>query len=234
MNLVLVGPTDRGNSTLARALAERAARRFGRAHLLDLDVGQGSLPGTVTLFRWDRAGVRVWRRLLVGKVQPLGAEAWLLAASARLARAGGAVWVADTDGWVEGAAARRFRYQQVEVLGAAQVGVLDDADLREVFAWRRDLEVRALPAPPGVRAKTAAERRRLRKLRLLRHLQGAQPRELELPPARPGYLYALLDGEGWFLGYGARTQDGRLLTPVRREPARVVPTWVRVPLAGLW
>jgi len=234
VHLVLVGPTDRGKSTLARALAARAARRFGRAHLLDLDVGQGSLPGTVTLFRWDRSGVRAWRRLLVGRVQPLGAESWLLAASARLARTAGEVWVADTDGWVAGAQARRFRYQQVEVLGAAQVGVLDDVPLYEAFAWRRDLEVRALPVPPGVRTKTPAERRRQRSLRLLRHLQGAQPRELELPPARPGYLYALLDEEGWFLGYGARTRDGRLLTPVRTGAARVVPTWVSVPLAGLW
>ena len=237
MKLALVGPTDRGKSTLARALAQSAAQRFGRAWLLDLDVGQGSLPGTVTLLRYTAAGMEPERRLLVGRVQPKGAEGWLLSASARLAREAGGPWVADTDGWSGEAAALRFRYQQIEALGAGQVGVLEDAELYEAIAWRRDLRLRRLAAPPGLRVRSRRERRLLRELRLLRHLQGGALRELPLPAAQPGHLFALLDEAGWFLGYAALARTlgsrGLFFTPVRGEVARVVATWVREP-PGLW
>ncbi|MGC8967704.1 MAG: Clp1/GlmU family protein, partial [Thermus sp.] len=44
--LLLVGPTDVGKTTLALRLLERA----GEAYLLDLDPGQGALPGAFSLF----------------------------------------------------------------------------------------------------------------------------------------------------------------------------------------
>lgn len=238
MNLVLVGPPDRGKSTLARALAERAARRFGRAWLLDLDVGQGSLPGTVARFRVEAAGWRLERRVLVGRITPVGAEGWLLAASARLARAARGPWVADTDGWADGAAARQLRAQQIDVLGARQVGVLGDRDLYESLAWRRDLDVRWLRSPAGVQLKTPQERAQNRERRLQAHLRGAVVRWLPAPPAEPGYLFALLDGAGFFVAYAVllerRGPVGRFATPARGPVARVVPTWVTVPAGFVW
>ncbi len=228
MKLVLVGPTDRGKTTLAWALARRAAAKFGRAYLLDLDVGQGSLPGTVARFRLEGEEVLEDERLLVGKISPVGAEGWLLAASARLARGAKGPFVADTDGFAKGPRAKRLRYQQVEALGAREVAVLSDA-LFEVFAWRKDLKVKKIPPPPGVREKSASERLYWRSARLARHFQNARFRALPQASGRPEYLFALLDGAGHFLGYAIRVAEGLYWTPVTGPVARVVPTGVRVP-----
>ena len=232
MRLVLVGPTDSGKTTLAWALARRTAEKRGRAYLLDLDVGQGSLPGTVARFRLEGEEVLEEERLLVGRVSPVGAEGWLLAASARLARGARGPFVADTDGFAKGPRAERLRYQQVEALGAGEVAVLDGA-LMAAFAWREDLRVRRVPPPPGVREKTPAERLFRRTARLLAHFRGARFRALPRPPGDPRYLFALLDGRGRFLGYAAlvveRGERGLFWTPVADRVTRVVPTWVRVP-----
>jgi polynucleotide 5'-kinase involved in rRNA processing len=79
--LLLLGPTDVGKSTLAQRLLERA----GEAYLLDLDPGQGSLPGTFTLFR-HQGGLIPVRRALEGALSPVGVEAKALVAALRLAR----------------------------------------------------------------------------------------------------------------------------------------------------
>ncbi len=232
MRLVLVGPTDTGKTTLAWAIARRAAAKFGRAYLLDLDVGQGSLPGTVARFRLEGEEVFEEERLLVGRVSPVGAEGWLLAASARLARGARGPLVADTDGFARGPRAERLRYQQLEALGAAEVGAFDDALFR-ALAWRADLRVRRLPVAPGVREKPPALRVARRARRLLAHFEKARLRRLPRPPADPRYLFALLAGDGRFLGYALlvaeQGREGLYWTPVRGPVARVVPTWVRVP-----
>ncbi len=232
MRLVLVGPTDTGKTTLAWALAARAAERFGRAWLLDLDVGQGSLPGTVARFRLEAGKAVEEERLLVGRVSPVGAEGWLLAASARLARGAKGPWVADTDGFARGGRAERLRYQQLEALGAREVGVLDDR-LHAALAWRADLRVRRLPVPPGVRPKPPGLRARRRAARLAGNLEGGRLRRLPRPPGDPRRLFALLAADGAFLGYALLVapvgDEGLYWTAVRGPVARVVPTWVRIP-----
>ncbi len=232
MRLALVGPTDAGKTTLAWALARRAAERFGRAWLLDLDMGQGSLPGTVARFRLEGGEVVEEERLLVGRVSPVGAEGWLLAASARLARGAPGPWVADTDGFARGSRAERLRYQQVEALSAREVGAFSDS-LYRAFAWRRDLSVRRLPVAPGVRKKTPAERLLRRAERLAAGFHGARYRRLPLPPGDPRYLFGLLAKDRAFLGYALLVAgaggSGLFWTAVRAPVARVVPTWVRIP-----
>ena len=232
MRLVLVGPTDTGKTTLAWALARRAAAKFGRAYLLDLDVGQGSLPGTVARFRLEGKEVYEEERLLVGRVSPVGAEGWLLATSARLARGARGPFVADTDGFARGPRAQRLRYQQLEALGAAEVGVFDDV-LYRALTWRTDLRIRRLPVAPGVQEKPLALRVAHRASRLLAHFQKARLRRLPRPAGDARYLFGLLAGDGRFLGYGLlvaeRGGEGLFWTPVLGPVAQVVPTWVRVP-----
>ncbi len=236
MRLVLVGPTDVGKTTLAWALARRAAAKYGRAYLLDLDVGQGSLPGTVARFRLEGDEVREEERLLVGQVSPLGVEGWLLAASARLARGASGPWVADTDGFARGRRAERLRYQQAEALGAHEVGAFDDA-LHRAFAWRADLRVRRLRVHPAARPKSPAERVRRRAERLGAHLAAAGLRRLPRPPGDPRYLFALLSPDGGFLAYAILLLEvggeGLFWTPARGPVGRVVATRVRVPSLNL-
>ncbi len=227
MRILLVGPTDVGKSTLSLELARRAARRDGEAYRLDLDVGQGDLPGACTLFRHTPQGAYVLRRALVGRVSPMGAGLELLAASLRLARLvpEPAFLVVDTDGLTEGAFARALRYHQADAVAAREVWVIGAEGLASVFAGREDLKVRVLPPPPGVREKPREERRQRRAARLAAHFAGAACRVLPLPVPDARRLWALLDAKGWLLGYGrVEAHAGRLgliRTPVRARVARL-------------
>lgn len=173
--LLLLGPTDSGKTTLAGRLLQKV----GEAYLLDLDPGQGALPGSFTLFRFREGVLTPVRRALVGAPSPAGVEARTLVAGLRLARLipPGSPVVADTDGLLD----PEYRLLQVEALNPTEVVVLGAEGLYRALAWRRDLRVRLLPPLPEARRKTPAERRRKRLERLLAHFQGAGPR---LAPSR--------------------------------------------------
>ncbi len=230
--LLLAGPTDVGKTTLALRLLEKA----GEGYLLDLDPGQGALPGAFTLFHYRRGVLTPLRRYLLGALSPAGVEARAVVGALRLARLipPGSPTVADTDGYLDPG----FRLLQVEALAPTEVLLLGAEALHRALAWRQDLRVRLAPPLLGARRKRAAERRQNRLERLLAHLQEARPRALPLEEGgAPEGLYGLLDGEGFFLGYGRllawEAGEGLFLTPVRGEVARVVPTRLRLPTPAL-
>lgn len=230
--LLLLGPTDVGKTTLALRLLERA----GEAHLLDLDPGQGSLPGTFTLFRYREGSLTPVRRALVGALSPVGVEAKALVAALRLARLipRGSPAIGDTDGLLDPS----YRLLQVDALVPTEVLVLGSEALYRALSWRQDLRVRLAKPLPEARRKTAAERRRNRLERLLAHFQEARPRALPLKgPAEPGRLYGLLDAEGFFLAYGKLLAweggEGLFLTPHRGEVARLEATRLSLPTPAL-
>jgi polynucleotide 5'-kinase involved in rRNA processing len=228
--LLLVGPVDAGKTTLSRALL---ARREG--FLLDLDVGQGSLPGALSLFQLREGRWVLLRRYLVGALSPRGLEAEVVAGSARLRRLlpEGAFAVADTDGLLD----ERLRLLQAEALLPEEVWVLGDQGLYRALAWRQDFRVRLFSPLKEARRKTAEKRRRARTERLLAHLGQALPRVLPYEGEASPRLFGLLDGEGFLLGYARLLAvgggEGLFLTPVRGEVARVLPTRIPWPSPAL-
>ncbi|AEV17258.1 hypothetical protein TCCBUS3UF1_22220 [Thermus sp. CCB_US3_UF1] len=225
--LLLVGPTDAGKTTLAHRLLAQA----GEAYLLDLDPGQGALPGAFTLFHYREGGLTPVRRALLGGLSPAGLEAQAVVAALRLARLipRGSPAIADTDGYLDPG----FRLLQMEALAPTEVLLLGAEGLYRALAWRKDLRLRLAPPLPGARRKTPGERRRNRLERLLAHFQGARPRSLPLEAlGEAGGLYGLLDGEGFLLGYGRLLAfaggEGLFLTPVGEEVAKAVPTRLRL------
>lgn len=230
--LLLLGPTDVGKSTLAGRLLEG----LGEAYLLDLDPGQGDLLGTFTLFRAQRGTLTPLRRYLLGGLSPRGLEARAVVGALRLARLipPGSPAIADTDGLLDPA----FRLLQLEALNPVEGLVLGSEALYQALSWRKDLKVRLAPPLPGARRKTPKERRENRLRRLLAHFQGAKPRVLPLEePPLPDRLYGLLDGEGFFLGYGRLLAwaggEGLFLTPAKGEVARLEATRLPFPTPAL-
>ncbi|GAB5602893.1 Clp1/GlmU family protein [Thermus sp. FJN-A] len=230
--LLLAGPTDVGKTTLALRLLEKA----GEAYLLDLDPGQGALPGAFTLFRYQEGRLTPLRRYLLGALSPLGLEARAVVGALRLARKipPGSPAVADTDGLLD----PEFRLLQVEALSPTEVLVLGAEGLYRALAWRQDLKVRLVPPLPGARRKPPGERRKNRLERLLTHFQGARPKAAPLEgPPQPERLYGLLDGEGFLLGYGRLLAfakgEGLFLTPAEGEVAKALPTRLALPIPAL-
>jgi polynucleotide 5'-kinase involved in rRNA processing len=230
--LLLLGPTDVGKTTLAHRLLEK----LGEAYLLDLDPGQGALPGTFTLFRYREGTLTPVRRYLLGATSPAGLTARAVVGALRLARLipRGSPAVADTDGLLD----PEFRLLQAEALRPAEILILGSEALHQAFAWRRDLKVRPVPPLPEARRKSPRARRQNRLERLLAHFREARPRVLPLSfPPEPERLYGLLDPEGFFLAYGrllAHTPgEGLFLTPTQGEVAQVVPTRLSLALSAL-
>ena len=235
--ILLVGPVDTGKSTLSRAVLKFPSGGDFRqgGFLLDLDMGQGSLPGALSLFCVEGDRLLLFRRYLVGAISPRGVEAEVVAGSGRLRGLlpPDGFAVADTDGLAD----RRLRLLQAEALAPEEVWVLGDRALYRTFSWRQDFRVRLLSPLPGARRKTPGERRRSRTERLLAHFNGAFPRVLPYEGDPFPGLFGLLDGEGFFLGYARLLAqgggEGLFLTPVRGEVARVVPTRILWPSPAL-
>lgn len=204
--LLFLGPTDAGKTTLARRLLQKA----GEAFLLDLDPGQGALPGTFSLFLHREGRLLLVRRTLLGTLSPAGAEAKALVAALRLARLipPGSPAVGDTDGLLD----PEYRLLQVEALSPAEVVVLGAEGLYRALAWRKDLRVRLLPPLPEARRKTPAERRKNRQERLLAHFQEAGPR-LAPSRARPSGTGSTASwtprGSSWATGGSSPSGAGR-------------------------
>lgn len=231
----VVGGTDAGKTTVARALAEGLAQDRATA-VVDADPGQAWLgPPTCVSLAWAGAREPLAARF-VGDVTPAGHMLQTLTGVARLvvrAREEGAeAVVVDSSGYVGSEPARAFQYHVIDLLEPRHLVVLgaEEGDgILAPFRHRPAITGHRLPVSPRVAPRSPEERRRYREGRLETHFAGAReqsfaPAELplhgRLPPAGAPEralhrLAALLDGRGFVLALGV----------VRRLHADEVTVW---------
>ncbi len=193
-NVVLVGPTDSGKSTLASYLYNSGLT----AALASFDVGQNELycPGfsaTASPPRPFVPGSPAGEALgcLVGDFTPRGLEASYLYCASRLLRARGPL-VVDTDGWVEGEGLV-LKAAMASFIDAVVVAIGLEGRRRELLSYVGDVLFVPRLAP---RSKSRSERATNRDRLMASCLSGARrrvlPADVALGPTQEGRLEGLL------------------------------------------
>ncbi len=194
-NLIVIGPTDAGKSSLTALIANRGLLRGQRPGIIDADVGQADIgpPGCVSAALAERK--ILWLRELkakyirfVGSVTPHRFERRIVAGVVdlywRLRKDGANLIVVDTDGWTQGLQALEYKAEIAKYLSIDSVIVLGDDRMLVEMARRvfgaLPCGVVHLPSPQIRRIRDRDDRRTLRSEAYRRYLTPQRQRVLDL------------------------------------------------------
>jgi len=232
--VLIIGASDTGKSTLAQYLYTELSRRGRRTAYLDTDVGQSTLglPTTLNLALAGEMGddrfppKGACAAYFVGSVTPRGHFLPTVVGTYRLQQKalalGAEVIVVDTTGLVDKAqGGKALKQWKIELLEPSAVIGLQRSGELEPILWplRRSGRVRCveLPVSPSVVERSREARIALRRERLARYFERAQPRLLALRQTAvydlewlaAGALLAFQDSAGFFLGLGVVEEADR-------------------------
>ena len=255
--VLIVGASDSGKSTLARALWPRLASSRSRPAFIDADVGQGRLgpPTTQTLAMFSLSHPDAfpprgqWLRYFVGSISPRGhmlptvIGLSLLVREARRQHAD--LILVDTTGMVDpdrGGIA--LKAAKIELLRPRTVVILEHSnELSSLLSpWEAfGARFMSLPISSDVRPRTPEVRRERRRLRFQGYFQRSEDIVLVGVPVvgngepAPNQLVGLLDRRGFLMALAVvQEADSRVLkvlTPLGEERAKSA---VAVRLGDLW
>jgi polynucleotide 5'-hydroxyl-kinase GRC3/NOL9 len=246
--VMVIGASDTGKSTLARALYQELCRRGLCAAYLDADVGQSTLglPTTLNVAlaskpeddRFPPYGARA--AYSVGSITPRGHMLPAVVGAHRLQQRalalGAEAIVVDTTGLVDPSqGGKALKQWKIELLAPAVVIGLQRGRELEPILWplRREGRVRCLELPVSPFAVERSRESRVvrRRERLAGYFEGARSRQLslrqtavyDLEQLAVGALLAFQDAAGFCLGLGVVEEADRLGgSVVVRTPLRDV------------
>jgi polynucleotide 5'-hydroxyl-kinase GRC3/NOL9 len=205
---MMLGAVDVGKTTTATRVAGAAVRAGRRTAVVDADVGQSDLgpPATVgwgmmsTPVRYmdEIVPAGLW---FAGDTSPQHVYRYVLDGTAALAsrarRRGAQVVVVDTTGWIEGAGAVAAKLRKVRRLAPRHIIAIQRGQEVEPILSRvpPGTIVHRLRPAPGVRTRTAAERRAFRERRFAAYFAGAQP--VVLDTRRVAFEHSTVFRETW-------------------------------------
>lgn len=192
--VLVIGDTDSGKTTLSTFLVNSALKLGLKTALIDADLGQADLgpPTTIgmtvlTDFIMDPFTIKTRDAHFIGLTNPDGSTDLVLSALAKLKTktqsASAEFTVINTDGWVEGDEAARFKVSMSEtILSSAVIGIQSNDELEHILnplekIGRRVIRVQT---PPVVRKRSPEERRRLREQGYRKYLRGGKLRVLPM------------------------------------------------------
>jgi polynucleotide 5'-hydroxyl-kinase GRC3/NOL9 len=229
--VAIIGPTDTGKSSFARALLA-AAPPF---ELIDADPGQKLVgpPGTVSLGRLGARGLELGGFVFIGSTS--ASNVFLIARACEALAAASPRFVANTSGFVEKLGAR-LQAATIAALDAdLVVAIGEESALAPILEKHADRPVVRLEPSPAAARKTAAMRAGLREASFASALAGAESLDLAgiafepAPPVEIGGRHpvcSLADAEGTDMRLGiveaAENGRARVLAPAAERPVRTV------------
>jgi polynucleotide 5'-hydroxyl-kinase GRC3/NOL9 len=258
--VMVVGCVDSGKSSFCTYLTNRLVSDGRRVAILDEDLGQSDVgpPATVAYALvskpvTDLFNLKPEGTVFVGSTSPMGVADKTIAAVASLKAeiAGKTVdaLVVNTDGWVTGDEALKFKRRlalavQPEVAFCLEIPAAPASPCADLAKSLEGFSQECVTAPVAVRERDKERRRSLRELGFSKYLEGARTKVFPLSYlsveggkeasqfiARGGaedLLVALYDAQKKFLGIGvlrAFDYDRKALkiqTAVTEKPASVV------------
>jgi len=185
--VMVMGGVDSGKTSLSTYIANKALRDKRRVALIDADLGQADVgpPSTIGVSRLtklvrDPFDVRAEDACFVGVTSPSGAVRKVIECLVKmkkevLKRGAVDLLIVNTDGWVEGEDAVRYKVELVDsVAPDIVVGIHQQDELTFVLAALKEKKVISVESPPSVRRRDRDQRRTLRELSCKKYLRGAK------------------------------------------------------------
>ncbi len=183
--VMIVGAVDVGKTSFCAYLANRALKEKRRVAIIDADLGQSDLgpPSTVSsrriakpirdLFEIDARNV-----CFIGVTSPSSATSEVMDGIAKMKekflKLGIDLLIVNTDGWVEGEDAVRYKLALVKrIKPRIVIGIQEQNELTFLLGTLTETQNIAIEPSPAARKRDREERRFLRELGYKKYLKGA-------------------------------------------------------------
>ncbi len=192
--VVVLGDVDSGKSTLSTLLANYVSSQGGSVSVIDGDVGQADIgpPTTISVARvrepvYDLEKLHPETSLFIGDTSPTLVPEKVLNGLARLrdiALKNSELVILNTDGWISGEEALRYKRQLLETIQPNLVIGLDvSGELEKLLDWPNSTAL-TLSRSTYARTRSREERKRAREFGYQRFLRKAEPVNLSLRDLR--------------------------------------------------
>ena len=183
--VMIVGAVDVGKTSFCTYLANRALREKRRVAIIDADLGQSDLgpPSTVSYRRIakpirDLFEIGARNVCFIGVTSPSSAVNEVIDGIAKMTekvlKLGIDLLIVNTDGWVEGEDAVRYKLALVKhIKPQIVIGIQEQNELTFLLGTLTETQKMAIEPSPAVRKRDHEERRFLRELGYKKYLKGA-------------------------------------------------------------
>ncbi len=188
--IVILGDVDSGKSTLSVFIANEFFRHGDTVSVIDGDIGQADIgpPTTISMSNLRHHAFSLQHltpdtSLFIGDTSPSAIPEKVSGGLLRLsdlARKGSDLVIVNTDGWVKGEEALRYKRQLIDTIGPDLVLGIDLDDEADRLLDHQRVTVLKLDRSPYARARSREERRRTREAGYKRFLKDAKPVSLSL------------------------------------------------------
>lgn len=272
VTVMVIGGIDSGKTSFCVYVANRALRNGWKPGVIDGDLGQSDIgpPATIGFSRVtkpikDLFEMQAENVLFVGVTTPSLAikkvVEGLTATKINALQSDLNLLIINTDGWVEGEEAARYKVQLAEKVAPHQVvGIQQTNELTPIMALlMKKMRAIAVESPKVILKRSREKRKTLRELGYKKYLKEARLRAFSLSQIRveetlretcrvlsteqmeemeKGLLVALQDAEGNFLGIGVlcgvhpRREILQIYTPVDRNVSNICVGQVKLDKEG--
>jgi len=193
VTVMIVGGVDSGKTSFCAYLANRALKDRRSVAIIDADLGQADVgpPSTISSCRLTKPVVDPFEigaesTCFVGVTSPSDAVSKVIegitSMKERALKRGVGVLIINTDGWIEGEDAVRYKVALAkQIKPDLLIGIQEKSELTFLLGALTETQNLAVESSSAVRKRDREERKRLRELGYKKYLKGARA---ELFPLR--------------------------------------------------
>jgi len=183
--IMIVGAIDAGKTSLCTYLANMSLRKKRSVTIVDADLGQSDLgpPSTIGSCRItkpirDPFEIETEDIRFIGVTSPSSASSEVISGIAEMTgkalRLGADLVIVNTDGWVEGEDAVRYKLALAKRIKPSMlIGIQEQSELTFLLGALAEIQNVAVESSPAVRKRDREERKLLRELGYKKYLKGA-------------------------------------------------------------
>ena len=192
VTVMVVGGVDSGKTSFCLYLANRSLKEKRGVTIIDADLGQSDLgpPSTIGSCRLARPVIDPFEIgaesvFFIGVTSPSGAVSkiveGIMSMKEKVLKRGVDVLIINTDGWIEGEEAIRYKVALVQqVKPNLVVGIQEQSELTFLLGALTGTQKLAVETPSAVRKRDREERKLLRELGYKKYLKGARAESFPL------------------------------------------------------
>lgn len=196
VSVMVVGGVDSGKTSLCTYLANRALKEKRRVTIIDADLGQSDVgpPSTIGSCRLTKPVIDPFEMgadniCFIGATSPSGVMSKVIEGITsmidRTTKRGVDVLIINTDGWIEGEDAVRYKIALAkQVKPNLLVGIQEQSELTFLLGALTETQKLAVESSSAVRKRDREERKLLRELGYKKYLKGARAESFPLRWAR--------------------------------------------------